>query len=218
MATISDPQSNNGLSPERRARILAGATTVFVAQGYEGASMSQIAALANVSKGTLYNYFPSKEELFAAFVWQHCDQFVLEIFGDPQVDAPLDTELSRIGRVMLKMMVSPTGQAVFRVVVMEAAKFPDLAKAFMAAGPQATVNRLAAWLAAQNQAGRLTTPDPQFAAEQFFALNQARLVMRVRVDPSYQPTSEEIEHVVNGAVEVFLAAYATSGINRRNQN
>jgi len=56
------------LSEEKRARIMAGAGAVFAADGYEGASMAGIAARAGVSKGTLYNYFPSKAALFAAYV------------------------------------------------------------------------------------------------------------------------------------------------------
>ncbi len=169
--------------------------------------MAQIAASANVSKGTVYNYFPSKQALFAAFVRERCSYFVHEVFGDLQDDAPVEPELKRIGRVMLRLMLKPAGQAVFRVVVMEAAKFPELARAFMTAGPEVMVGRLAAWLAIQHRVGRLAIPDPHFAAEQFFALTQTRLVLRCRCDPSYQASEAEIEQVLDGAVRVFLAAY-----------
>ena len=169
--------------------------------------MSQIAASAIVSKGTLYNYFPSKQALFAAFVRERCQYFVQEVFGELQDDAPVEPELRRIAWVMLKLMMKPSGQAVFRVVVMEAAKFPDLAKAFMSAGPETMVGRMAAWLTIQDRAGRLRTPDPFFAAEQFFALTQTRLVMRCRCDPAFQASDAEINQVLDGAVRVFLAAY-----------
>jgi len=197
----------DGLSPERRDRILAGAAAIFVAEGYEGASMSKIAASAGVSKGTLYNYYPSKPALFAAFVRDRCGHFMAEVLGDLQEDAPVATELRRIGGLMLKLMMAPGGQAVFRVVVMEAAKFPELAKTFMAAGPDALLERVTVWLAAQNRAGRLSMPDPQFAAEQFFALAQTRLVLRSRVHPDYKASDSEIDRVLDGAVAVFIAAY-----------
>jgi TetR/AcrR family transcriptional repressor of mexJK operon len=58
----------DGLSCEKRAQILAGAAEIFARDGYEGASMSSIAGKAEVSKGTLYNYFASKAALFAAYV------------------------------------------------------------------------------------------------------------------------------------------------------
>jgi TetR/AcrR family transcriptional repressor of mexJK operon len=202
----------DGLSAERRARILAGAAEIFIAEGYEGASMSQIAASAAVSKGTLYNYFPSKQALFAAFVRDRCGHFMEEVMRDLQDDAPVAAELKRIGGLMLKLMMSPAGQAVFRVVVMEAAKFPELANAFMTAGPEALLQRVTAWLHVQHCAGRLATPDPRFAAEQFFSLAQTRLVLHSRVYPSYRAGDAEIDYVLNGAVAVFLAAYGKSQV------
>ena len=53
-------------TPEKRAQILRGAAEVFAADGYQGASMARIAAVAGVSKGTLYNYFDTKAALFTA--------------------------------------------------------------------------------------------------------------------------------------------------------
>lgn len=215
MEKISAPQSQEGLSPERRARILAGATEIFIADGYEGASMSRIAETANVSKGTLYNYFPSKEALFGAVVRQRCSQFVHEVFSELQDDAPVEPELKRIGSIMMKLMLAPNSQAVFRVVVMEAAKFPELASIFMESGPRVMLRRLTAWLTVQNDAGRLQMSDPQFAAEQFFALTQTRLVLRSRIEPDYRASEVEIEEVLDGAIRVFLSAYG-GPINKMN--
>ncbi len=169
--------------------------------------MSQIAAAANVSKGTLYNYFPSKQALFGAFVLAKCGRLVEEVFGDPPAaETPADT-LKRIGGAMLRMMVSPDGLALYRVVAMESVKFPELAECFFAAGPKVMVGQMAAWLARQSEAGALHVADPLFAAEQFFALTQTRLVMRARMDASYNATPGDIEMVVAGSVRVFLAAY-----------
>jgi AcrR family transcriptional regulator len=200
------------LSPERRCRIIEGAAAVFNRDGYEGASMSQIAAAANVSKGTLYNYFPSKQALFEAFVRERCTSLVEHLFGEPDV-APvlgLAAELGRIGRIMLSMMMSPDGLAIYRVVVMEASKFPELAQAFYNAGPRTLTERMASWLACQIDAGTLRPHDPKFAAEQFFALTQARLLMQARTDARFVASPAEIDFVVDGAVAVFLAAYGTT--------
>jgi TetR/AcrR family transcriptional repressor of mexJK operon len=204
------PELSPDLSPERRQRIVKGAAVVFVRDGYEGASMSRIAAVANVSKGTLYNYFPSKQALFAAFVRERCEKLVEEVFGEPPASARVDAELKRIGLVMLNLMVSADGLALFRVVVMEAVKFPELAQSFFNAGPKVMVSRMAEWLTRQSEAGALRVADPFFAAEQFFALTQARIVMRARTDASYNATQGEIEMVVDGAVRVFLAAHGNT--------
>jgi AcrR family transcriptional regulator len=209
VSEIHGPSDTEPLSPERRARILAGAGEIFISAGYEGASMSQIAAQSNVSKGTLYNYFPSKAALFAAFVRDDCAKFVASVFESPPQE-DLRSELTRIGLTMLSSMLSPRGMDLFRVVVMEAAKFPDLAMEFMKAGPEVLVANMADWLRDQMAAGRLNVADPVFAAEQFFSLTQARLVYRSRIMPSYRATAGEIERVVDGAVTVFLAAYGVS--------
>jgi AcrR family transcriptional regulator len=195
------------LSPERRRRIIEGAAHIFTRDGYEGASMSQIATAANVSKGTLYNYFPSKQALFAAFVRARCGRLVEDVFGEPAWNQDLEADLFRIGRTMLNVMVSPDGLAMYRVVVMEASKFPELAATFFNAGPKVMVAHMAAWLTRQTTSGALRVTDPQFAAEQFFALTQARVLMRARTDAGYNASQGDIDFVVAGAVQVFLAAY-----------
>jgi len=198
---------SSALSQDRRRKILSGAAQIFMAEGYEGASMSQIAAAADVSKGTLYNYYPGKKDLFAAFVAAGCSQLVTDMFSAPtEAETPAET-LTRIGRLMLTTMVTQKGLAMFRMVVMEAAKFPELAKLFIKAGPETLVNHLATWLDTQVKNGHLRIPDTHFAAEQFFALAQTRLVLRARVDPAYQASDADIDFVVQGAVEMFFAAY-----------
>ena len=207
----NEPAENRDpLSPQRRSRILSGAAAVFMAEGYKGASMSRIAAQAGVSKGTLYNYYTDKRELFAAYIRESCGLLIDEMFGEtPPAETPR-AGLTRIGHSMLKMMVSPRGQAMFRLVVMEAAKFPDLAAVFYQAGPEKTVDGMTLWLQAQIDSGQLRLDDPVLAAEQFFALTQTRLVLLVRLNPSFNPSEAEIAGVVAQAVALFLAVYGTA--------
>ncbi|MDE8348812.1 MAG: TetR/AcrR family transcriptional regulator [Acidocella sp.] len=207
-----DTHSPDTLSPERRDRIVAGAAAVFMRDGYEGASMSQIAAAANVSKGTLYNYFPGKEALFGAIVRENCNCLVQEVFKDAPEGIAVEAELARICRAMLRMMLSPRGMAIYRLAVMEASKFPELAQAFIEAGPNIMVAKMAGWISRQVAAERLQASDPVFAAEQFFALSQTRLVMRARTNAAFRASEAEIEQVVTGAVRVFLAAYCNPGL------
>jgi AcrR family transcriptional regulator len=56
---------------ERRAQLLAAAQEVFVANGYHGAAMDEIAETAHVSKPVLYQHFPSKRELYLALLDSH---------------------------------------------------------------------------------------------------------------------------------------------------
>ena len=83
------PPAADTLSPERRARILEGAARVFAREGYEGASMAGIASETGVSKGTLYNYFPSKQKLFGACV-DHVIRGLSATVGKSDNDNPLE--------------------------------------------------------------------------------------------------------------------------------
>jgi TetR/AcrR family transcriptional repressor of mexJK operon len=196
------------LSPEKRAQVLAGASAVFARDGYEGASMSRIAQEAGVSKGTLYNYYASKAELFAAFVDQQCSANLAQLFAaTPSGDNSPGAVLHSIGSRMLAMMLSPTGLTIYRVVTSEATKFPALARCFYEAGPARAIGALAAWLADETNAGRLAVDDPVFAAEQFFALCQSHVCLRRILQLESGTSPEEVTKVVDRAVAMFLRTY-----------
>jgi len=198
------------LSPERRHAILNGAGRVFARDGYEGASMARIAREVGVSKGTLYNYFPSKAALFSGFIAMGCDQSLKHILDIAPAENQPEETLYRAGRVVMEMMLSPFRQAIHRMVMSEAGQFPELARAFFEAGPQRALNYLSDWLRLESTAGRLVVPDPDFAAEQFFALCQTKLVMRSRLRLIETAEPAEVERVVRGAVSLFLKGYAPS--------
>jgi TetR/AcrR family transcriptional repressor of mexJK operon len=200
----------DALSAEKRGQILNGAAIVFAQDGYEGASMSRIAREANVSKGTLYNHFESKADLFRAQVEQTCARFLGQVFEHGAGDDALESSLVAIGQRMIAMMVSAEGRSLYRMVISEAESFPELARAFYEAGPQAAVGAMSAWIARQVARGRLDTDNPDFAAEQFFALCQARLGMRYRLHVQEQPCAAEIDQVIHDAVATFLARYRTA--------
>lgn len=195
------------LSAEKRDQILAGAAAVFASDGYEGASMAHIALEANVSKGTLYNYFPSKAALFSAYIAGECSRKLIHIFDDAVHTGDPAAELRDIGLSFLRMAMSPIACTIYRVVVSEVAKFPELARAFFDAGPARAIRHLAEWLAEETRRGRLHVPDPEFAAEQFFALCQTRLVMRQKLGMLTDPTPAEVERVIDASVEMFLRTY-----------
>jgi TetR/AcrR family transcriptional repressor of mexJK operon len=198
---------NIALSPEKRAQIMAGAATVFAADGYEGASMARIAAVAGVSKGTLYNHFDSKAALFTAYVGEKCDQNLARVFDTANHDGDPAEVLLGIGKRMVQMMLSDVGLSIYRVVIAEAANFPDLARGFFEAGPARAIGFMADWLAEETRRGRLSVPDPTFAAEQFFNLCQTRLVLRRKLEMLPDPPDSDIERVVEASITMFLRTY-----------
>ena len=191
----------------KRSQILEGAARVFACNGYEGASMSRIALEAGVSKGTLYNYFPGKAELFAAYMHGMCTRWIVLAFDELDRDTPPADVLHHIGRRMTSMLLSDAGLVIYRMVVAEAEKFPELAQAFYAEGPARGMSHLSAYLRRSTEAGRLRVTDCEFAAEQFFALIQTKLSMQRRLHLIAMPSEAQIEQVVTRAVDLFMRGY-----------
>lgn len=202
---MADQEEPFGL---KRQQIIDGAGVVFTECGYEGASMSRIALRASVSKGTLYNYFTGKSELFAAFVEQKATAALTQLFEPLDSQDDLATTLHKIGLRMMEVVMSPGSLVLYRIVVSEAGKFPQLAKIYWATGPERAITQMSAWLASQMEAGRLREADPGFAAEQFFALCQTRYCMKRRLQLILDTSPQEVEMVIAGAVGLFLDSYS----------
>lgn len=192
---------------DKQSQILRGAAAVFAEAGYEGASMSRIAARAGVSKGTLYNYFVGKRELFAAFMQRECTGRIALIFDEAEDGAPPEQTLTRVCRRLLDVLLSDNGLLVYRMAVAEAGKFPELAEIFYAVGPQRALARMTGWIERQVEAGRLVVPDPEFAAEQLFGLVQTRLLIRRRLRLVASVSDAEIDRVVSAGVSLFMRGY-----------
>jgi len=196
-----------GEDPAKRLQILAGAERVFLAEGYEGASMSMIARAAGVSKGTLYVYFTNKEALFSDFIEVQCRAQTDTLYEGLMAAGPVEELLREFGRRFVRFKVGDKAHAIERLVIGEAAKFPELGRAFYEAGPKRGLARLAAFLRARVEAGELDIDDPQLAADQFLGLCFADLILKRRMSVIETATPQRIAYVVDHAVDVFLKAY-----------
>lgn len=191
----------------RREAILDVASDVFLEEGYANASMSTIAARLGGSKGTLYNYFKNKEELFAGYVVRHCAwqrDAMFEIEADL---GDIREALIKTGRIYLSIVLSDFSMANFRVIVAEAQRTPEIGQAFFEAGPRSGAKLLGATLQKAVDSGQLKIDDPVHAAQQFIGLCQNRLLKARLCNAMAEPTPEEIDREVLPAVRVFLAAY-----------
>src|SRR5262249_10746274 len=113
-------------SEARRRAILDVAREVFMAQGYAAASMSEIAARLGGSKGTLYNYFRSKEDLFAAIIVDACAGPLSAVFDHlPDMGDDLPAALVDLGARFLGFILTPEPMAMHRLVVAESGRFPE---------------------------------------------------------------------------------------------
>ncbi|NHN89704.1 TetR/AcrR family transcriptional regulator C-terminal domain-containing protein [Acetobacter conturbans] len=202
----SHPEGSNA----KREQILLGAGAVFAECGYEGASMSVIARRAGVSKGTLYNYFASKADLFTAFVKQKTERELPQTFQQVNADLSPEDTLRGLARSIIALITSPMALMLYRIIIAEAEHFPHLAKIFWEHAPSVCIDTLARWLAERTEKGELNVPDPVFAAEQFYALCQTRLVTRRRFRIPVSMTEADIEQIADATAAMFLAVYRAS--------
>lgn len=76
---LTQGNGDGGAKAARRDAILAAAQQVFVERGFHQARTAEIAAAAGVSEGTLYNYFPSREEIFFTLFDERWAQFTARV-------------------------------------------------------------------------------------------------------------------------------------------
>jgi AcrR family transcriptional regulator len=193
----------------RREAILDVASDVFLEEGYANATMSTIATRVGGSKGTLYNYFKNKEELFAAYVVRHCAWQRDAMFEIESELGDIREALIKTGRIYLSIVLSDFSMANFRVIVAESQRTPEIGLAFYESGPRSGSRRLGALLQKGVDSGQLQIEDPVHAAQQFIGLCQNHLLKARLCGAMAEPTPEEIDREVLPAVKVFLAAYGT---------
>jgi TetR/AcrR family transcriptional regulator, mexJK operon transcriptional repressor len=193
------------------AQIMLAAKDLFTSQGFGATSMDAIARTANVSKATLYAHFSGKEELFAAMV-SHACRAQSRLLSAPDAEGLELTEaLSEIGRNLLSFILSPQAIAIFRVVVGETARFPELGRIFFESGPNQMRATLSAFLAKAAERGRLDIAEPFRAAEHLIGMLQTPVHMHVLFGVKKGFTEDEVDKVVKDAVEAFLRAYLPRG-------
>jgi AcrR family transcriptional regulator len=205
-------QSNHLKRGRKFDQVLEGARQVFMASGFEGASVDEIARVADVSKATLYSYFPDKRLLFQEVVQTECDRMAEQVMNVIEDDLPVREILERTARRLVAFVLSDFAQQMFRICVAERDRFPELGHAFYQSGPQAGHDRLCAFLRCAVARGELVIEDIDMAADQFAELCKTRLWVRALfgVQTTYSP--EEMETVVQEAIETFLCRYGGAGV------
>jgi len=205
------PRDSAGEIDSAKARqIIDGARKVFLADGFDGASMNDIARVAGVSKGTIYSHFPSKQALFAALVREDRRVQAEQLGAYDDHDGPVDAVLRRMGVGLMEVMLDPAHVAQVRTVIAAASKFPEIGQIFYDAGPGFGQDRLAAWLKRKVEEGQFAIDDFDVAAAHFLNLVQGVLFRKMLFYCAPSPPRAEIEKTVDEAVRVFLTVYRRS--------
>jgi TetR/AcrR family transcriptional regulator, mexJK operon transcriptional repressor len=196
-------------STRKRRAILEAATTAFLRNGYLGTSMDEIAAVAGVSKQTVYKHFADKERLFSEIVGNTVDEVSEPVYDEVlKLDdtGDLEADLRDLARRQLAAVMQPRLLQLRRLVIGEVGRFPEAGRTFYERGPGRTVAALATAFEHLAARGLLNLDDPSLAAAHFnwlimsFPLNQAMLL-------GHDEPPADLDRYADAGVRVFLAAY-----------
>lgn len=194
-------------SSAKRSAILDAAQACFLEHGFSSTSMDMVAARAGVSKATIYAHFQSKDELFGAIIHRRCDALACALDTVSVSDA-LDARaaLTAMAQQLMTMLLDDDVLGIYRMVVAESVRHPDLARVYFEAGPLRGKERLAAILDALTARGLLDVPDSWLAMDHFIGMLRGEHFNRALLG---LPPSDrtDMATTIAGAVEIMLRAY-----------
>ncbi|QNE46393.1 TetR/AcrR family transcriptional regulator [Glaciihabitans sp. INWT7] len=206
------PEKEDPRVVRSRAHVLEAARQVFLADGYQAATVDHIAEVAGVAKRTIYNLYRDKDSLFRATILsaiEIADAFTASLETDlRQLDDPA-SELPAIAARLAESTLLGPAVPLRRLVIMESARFPELAAEYRTRAPEKVLGALATLFASMSKAGTLVVADEHVAAEHF-----AYLVMGADLDrgtfSGSHPTRERVSKRAHAGVHAFLSAYSPS--------
>lgn len=202
--TVESPPTRAGRKLEQ---VIAAAGRLFRRHGFGATSMDLVASEADVSKATLYAYFSSKRELFAAVIAAEDDRHSRTLISAAGVDADLHGALLRIGRTIQELLLAPETVSSYRMVVGEASRVPDLGRDYYANGAAQLLGRLEEFFTTAMADGQLRSGHPRRAAEQFIGLVRGDLMLRALLGVDARLTAAQKDSVLSAGVDTFERAF-----------
>ena len=203
-------QQEETRSGRKHKAIMEAATTVFLAKGYLGATVDEIAAMAAVSKQTVYKHFADKEQLFAAIVLATTDDIdeLVRLIASTLTDTvDIERDLGRLARRLITALMEPNLLRLRRLVIANADRLPHLGRAWYERGFERVLTTLAGCF--KHLGHELPRLDnPVMAAHHFVGLLLWLPVNKAMFSgDSQSSTPADLERYADSAVATFLAAY-----------
>jgi AcrR family transcriptional regulator len=200
---------------ERRQAILEAARDVFLEHGFEGSNLDQVIARCGGSKRTIYAYFGNKAELFGAVVRECSEALFADLPTPVAAGGDLAASLRAVGRRYLVLMSRGVPLSLFRTVVSESPRFPELGRIFYERGPARAIDRIAELLAGAEPGARLPAAERRaFAAHFVGLLREDDVHLQRLLGLRGVPSDAEIDAVVDRAVAIFLAGLERAAAGR----
>ncbi|MBN3858153.1 MULTISPECIES: TetR/AcrR family transcriptional regulator [unclassified Paraburkholderia] len=189
--------------------VLNAARDVFLAHGFSAATTDMIQREAQVSKSTVYAAWPTKEALFAAVIQRECGQFANSLRHMEFESDDITRSLTKLARAYLSLIVSPTGLALFRVIVAESGRFPELGRTFYAAGPEVVASIVGQFLERAAARGQIDVQAVGYttAANLFISIVRGEAQLECITHPDSRPSDAQIDRWVDAAVQTFALAF-----------
>jgi TetR/AcrR family transcriptional regulator, mexJK operon transcriptional repressor len=209
-ASSKSPSPEGAATQSEKARlVLAGARAVFLANGFSAATTDMIQQAAGVSKSTVYSYYPNKEALFVAVVEAECELFMKSILKHEYRGKRLAEILHAIAQGYLEIVLSRDGLALYRAIVSEAPRFPELGRRFYLAGPGAMNNAVAQTLEAAESRGEVDLGGigRDSAAALFVNMVRGEAHLQCLTHPDSPASAAQRDRWAKDAVTAFLRAF-----------
>ncbi len=194
------------LTDRKRAAIIQAAIAEFRAHGFDVTSMDKIAATAGASKRTVYNHFPSKEELFSEILNQLWARVTAEQQISYRADLPLRDQMRVMLMAKMQMMADDNFLDLARVAIAATIHSPERAQNMVERMGEREEG-LTVWLRAAQADGRLKPANPAFAAQQVHGMLKS-FAFWPQISMGLPALAPEMQStVVESALDMFLACY-----------
>jgi AcrR family transcriptional regulator len=204
------PMRSRQCAADRRKAFLAAAHEVFLQRGYANASIDAVVERAGGSKATVYQLFGNKEGLLGALVAEGAEELA-HLVEELPLDGALEESLRAFGRGYLGLILRPDRLALFRLVIGECGRVPEIGDVFYRTGPQAIGKWLTDYFRNLMTRGVLAEADPERTAFQFIHALRGDLYMQVLLNPTRRPTESELARHIDFVVAAFLAGAVKRG-------
>jgi TetR/AcrR family transcriptional repressor of mexJK operon len=198
-------------SDRKHREIMQAATALFVAQGYDGTSMDEIATRAGVSKQTIYKHFSDKDRLFTEIVLattrqvDHVVGLVLSTLNDTE---DLVHDLGELGRQFLEALMDGELLQIRRLVIANADRMPSLGRDWYEHGFERVLAALASCFRTLADKELLQIEDAALAANHFSGMLLWIPLNEAMFTGNNKPrTKAELDRLADAAVRAFFAAY-----------